>query len=163
MFNIYQAMRFPEDPSACFRVDVIEQCVVEAFQEDVPAYHLERCITTSSHAHDFNNSAVCESDLPFVSEEFLHYVFALGALQQVKSLSNEVERLEPMVAKTDFVISTEKVQQTTTPELKQLPEHLRYAFLGDSYTFPVIVAASLTPEEEEKLLHVLNSLRMDYL
>ena len=81
MFNTYQAMRFPEDPSTCFRVNVIKQCVVEAFQEDVPVDHLERCITTSSHAHDFNNSAVCESDPPFVSEEFLHYVFALGALQ----------------------------------------------------------------------------------
>ena len=115
MFNIYQAMRFPEDPSACFRVDVIEQCVVEAFQEDVPANHPERCITTSSHAHDFNNSTICESDLPFVNEEFLHYVFALGALQQVTSLSNEVERLEPMVVKTKSIISTEKVQQTTTP------------------------------------------------
>ena len=64
-----------------------------------------------------------------------------------------------MVAKTDSVISTKKVQQTTTPELKQLPEHLRYAFLGDSYTFPVIAATSLTPEEEEKLLHVLREHR----
>ena len=41
MFNIYQAMRFLEDPSTCFWVDVIEQCVVEAFQEDVPTDHLE--------------------------------------------------------------------------------------------------------------------------
>ena len=121
----------------------------------MPADHLKQGITTSSHAHDFNNSAVYESDLPFVSEEFLHYVFVLGALQQVTSLSNEVERLESMVAKTDSVISTKEVQQTTTPKLKQLPEHLRYAFLGDSYTFPVIVAASLTPGEEEKLLCVL--------
>ena len=64
-----------------------------------------------------------------------------------------------MVAKTDPVISTEKVQQTTTPQLKQLPEHLRYAFLGDSYTFPVIVAASLTPGEKEKLLRVLREHR----
>ena len=102
-------MRFPEDTSTCFRVDVIEQCVVEAFQEDVPANHLERCITTSSHANDFNNSIVCECNLPFLSEEFLHHVFAFKALQQVTSLSNEVERLELMVAKTDFVISTEKV------------------------------------------------------
>ena len=125
----------------------------------MPADHLERCISTSFHAHDFNNCAVCESDLPFVSEEFLHYVFALGVLQQVTSLSNEVERLEPMVAKTDSVISTGKVQQTRTPELKQLPEHLRYAFLGDSYTFPVIVVASLTPGEEEKLLRVLREHR----
>ena len=64
-----------------------------------------------------------------------------------------------MVAKKDSVISTEKVQQTTTPELKQLLEHLCYAFLGDSYTFPVIVVASLTPEEEEKLLRVLREHR----
>ena len=159
MFNIYQAMRFPEDLSTCFQVDVIKQCVVETFQEDVLADHQERCITTSSHAHDFNNSAICEPDLPSVSEEFLHYVFALGALQQVTSLSNKVERLEPMVAKMDSVISTEKVQQTTTPELKKLPEHLRYAFLGDSYTFLVIVAASLTLEEEEKLPRVLREHR----
>ena len=41
MFNIYQAMRFPEDLSTFFRVDVIEQCVVEAFQENVLADHLE--------------------------------------------------------------------------------------------------------------------------
>ena len=64
-----------------------------------------------------------------------------------------------MVAKMDSVISTEKVQQTTTPELKQLHEHLRYAFLGDSYTFPVIVAASFTLKEEEKLLRVLREYR----
>ena len=51
------------------------------------------------------------------------------------------------------------MQQTTTPELKQLHEHLRYAFLGDSYTFLVIVAASLTPREEEKLLRVLREHR----
>ena len=41
MFNIYQAMRFLEDPSICFWVDVIEQCVVKDFQEDVLADHLE--------------------------------------------------------------------------------------------------------------------------
>ncbi|XP_068651586.1 uncharacterized protein [Aristolochia californica] len=109
MFNIYQAMKFLEDPSTCFRVDIIKQCVEEAFQEDLPADHLERCITTSSHAYDFNNSVVCESNLPFVNEEFLYYVFALGALQQVTSLSNEVGRLEPMVAKIDSMNSKEKM------------------------------------------------------
>ena len=65
-----------------------------------------------------------------------------------------------MVAKTDSVISIEKLQQTTTPELKQLPEHLRYAFLGNSYTFPVIIVASLIPGEEEKLLCVLREHRI---
>ncbi|KAL5545044.1 hypothetical protein UlMin_008828 [Ulmus minor] len=41
MFNIHQAMRFPEETNTCFRVDVIEQCVEEAFQENLLADHLE--------------------------------------------------------------------------------------------------------------------------
>ncbi|XP_068649564.1 uncharacterized protein [Aristolochia californica] len=53
--------------------------------------------------------------------------------EEVASLSNEVGKLESMVAKIDSVNSKEKMQQTTTPELKQLPNHLRYAFLGDAY------------------------------
>lgn len=41
------------------------------------------------------------------------------------------------------------------PMLKQLHEHLRYAFLGENLTFPVIVSASLTQDEDDKLLRVL--------
>ena len=41
------------------------------------------------------------------------------------------------------------------PTLKQLPEHLRYAFLGGQYEFPVIISASLSPLEEDKLIEVL--------
>ena len=40
-------------------------------------------------------------------------------------------------------------------ELKQLPTHLRYAFLGDNETLPVIVNADLNKEQLEKLLRVL--------
>ena len=43
------------------------------------------------------------------------------------------------------------------PQLKQkpLPSHLRYAYLGESSTLPVIISASLTSMEEEELLRVL--------
>ena len=39
--------------------------------------------------------------------------------------------------------------------LKQLPEHLRYAFLGGQSEFPVIILSLLCSQEEEKLLEVL--------
>lgn len=39
--------------------------------------------------------------------------------------------------------------------LKPLPNHLRYAFLGDNSTFAVNILASLDNLEEEKLLGVL--------
>ena len=40
-------------------------------------------------------------------------------------------------------------------EQKPLPSHLRYVYLGESLTLPVIISASLTTMEEEKLLRVL--------
>ena len=43
------------------------------------------------------------------------------------------------------------------PQLEQnpLPSHLRYAYLRESSTLPVIISASLTAVEEDKLLRVL--------
>ncbi|CAN6579368.1 unnamed protein product [Malus baccata var. baccata] len=40
-------------------------------------------------------------------------------------------------------------------ELKPLPGHLKYVFLGDEETLPVIVSSSLTALEEEKLIRAL--------
>ena len=40
-------------------------------------------------------------------------------------------------------------------ELKQLSSHLRYLFLGKRDSYPIIVNASLSRIEEEKLLKVL--------
>ena len=40
-------------------------------------------------------------------------------------------------------------------EQKPLPSHLKYAYLGIASTLPVIISASLTELEEEKLLRVL--------
>ena len=41
------------------------------------------------------------------------------------------------------------VQQPPKIELKQLPSHLRYAYLGESSTLPVIIANSINKLEEE--------------
>lgn len=39
--------------------------------------------------------------------------------------------------------------------LKTLPEHLLYAYLGNDFEFLVIISSSLSNEEKEKLLKVL--------
>ena len=40
-------------------------------------------------------------------------------------------------------------------ELKPLPSHLRYTFLDESSTLPIIILANLMSEKEEKLLRLL--------
>ncbi|XP_022869740.1 uncharacterized protein LOC111389116 [Olea europaea var. sylvestris] len=47
------------------------------------------------------------------------------------------------------------VQQPPVLELKQLPPHLRYAYLGELDTLPVIISNTVSEMEEEKLLRVL--------
>ena len=37
-------------------------------------------------------------------------------------------------------------------ELKPLPDHLKYVFIGDNNTLPVIIAKGLTSVQEEKLV-----------
>ncbi|XP_072088095.1 uncharacterized protein [Arachis hypogaea] len=57
---------------------------------------------------------------------------------------NELQELEePMETKKE-----EAPQQ----ELKPLPSHLKYAFLGEKDSFPVIINSTLSADEEEKLL-----------
>ena len=40
-------------------------------------------------------------------------------------------------------------------ELKPLPEHLKYVYLGLEKTLPVIIASNLNPNQEEKILAIL--------
>ncbi|CAN6552304.1 unnamed protein product [Malus baccata var. baccata] len=47
------------------------------------------------------------------------------------------------------------IVQPPTFELKPLPSHLKYVFLGEDQTLPVIISSSLTAQEEDKLIRVL--------
>ncbi|XP_075099013.1 uncharacterized protein LOC142175906 [Nicotiana tabacum] len=47
------------------------------------------------------------------------------------------------------------IEEAPRLELKPLPVHLHYAYLGNSETLPLIISSSLTEVQEEKLLRVL--------
>ena len=51
--------------------------------------------------------------------------------------------------------SMPSIEQPPKIKQKPLPSHLRYAYLGNASILPVIISASLTTTEEEKLLRVL--------
>ena len=66
---------------------------------------------------------------------------------------NKRKYYEPLGENTQTLVPS--VEPPPQLEQKPLPSHLRYAYLGESLTLPVIISASLTAVEEEKLLRVL--------
>ena len=52
-------------------------------------------------------------------------------------------------------MSVPSLEQPPKMEQKPLPSHLRYAYIGEASTLPVIISSSLTAIEEAKLLRVL--------
>lgn len=75
---------------------------------------------------------------------------ALEACPPWKKRGNQFEKLE----KGNPLPPLSTVQAPTL-ELKPLPSHLKYAFLGENDSLPVIVNASLSDEQLDKLLRVL--------
>ena len=49
------------------------------------------------------------------------------------------------------------IEQAPDLELKPLPDHLKYVYLGDNQTLPVIIAKELTSIQEEKLINILRN------
>ena len=69
--------------------------------------------------------------------------FDLNRRKYFESLGASPSRLIPSVEKPPIL------------EEKQLPTHLKYAYLGEASTLLVIISSSLSNMEEEKLLKVL--------
>nr|GFC17964.1 reverse transcriptase domain-containing protein [Tanacetum cinerariifolium]GFC17966.1 reverse transcriptase domain-containing protein [Tanacetum cinerariifolium] len=81
-------------------------------------------------------------------------------------LSNDPE---PLSNQKDFFLTLHKDLKVIEPktqsekdeppevELKELPPHLEYAFLGNNGEWPVIIAKDLSPNEKADLLNVLKT------
>jgi hypothetical protein len=92
-----------------------------------------------------------ESEFEEVTEDLTKVVHLLEA--SPKYPSRYTPPFETLVPTNITLVPS--IVQAPNLELKQLPEHLTYAYLGDNKTLPVIVAANLSLGEEEKLLRVL--------
>src|SRR3954470_24084526 len=80
--------------------------------------------------------------------------------EEVKEIIRELQSLPPIEPEKFLSYETneknkEMIKEPPKLELKQLPSHLRYAFLEDEENYPIIINASLNNNEEEKLLRVL--------
>ncbi|CAN6679393.1 unnamed protein product [Malus baccata var. baccata] len=140
-FNLSQSIKFPKDDHSCFSIDIIDD-LAQDFLDCLERDTLET--TIAQGIGQKSGFAVPRS------EEEAEIVAALESLPQHHGKpSNPIS----------IPVSTNKllpsVIQAPVLELKPLPDHLKYVFLGDNETLPVIVSSSLTTIEEEKLIRVL--------
>ncbi|KAL5560436.1 hypothetical protein UlMin_036647 [Ulmus minor] len=142
-FNVFEAMKFPSNVNSCFEISILDRVIAEKFHESFPSSSLENCIVNGQIVGNFED------------EEILECVNNLDALPIFEGpKSSKFRELGVLNVKT-----TSSIKEPPKLELKELPSHLRYAFLEESSYYPVIINSSLNDLEEEKLLRVLREHR----
>ena len=130
-FSVFNEVRHPTKSDACFMIEAVEVIVPS---RSGLTYPLE-----ASLVHNAKEE---------LSEEVKEYLKWMDSFHP-----NRRNYYEPLGENTKT--SVPSVERPPQLEQKPLPSHLRYAYLGESSTLPVIILASLTVMEEEKLLRVL--------
>ncbi|VVA37516.1 PREDICTED: LOW QUALITY PROTEIN, partial [Prunus dulcis] len=137
-FKVFDALSQPSITlDTCFSIDVVDHEVSSKIVQKKSNDALEAVLTQE------------EEDL--FESEFQEVMAALEVFQPyppsfrppLEPLASSSTKLEPSI------ITPPKL------ELKPLPNHLKYAYLGANETLPVIIAASLTSHEEDSLIEVL--------
>ena len=129
---MFEAVRHPVESDTCFMAEIVEAIV-----------------SSQSGLTDPLETSLVHNGSENLSEEAEEYVkwmdsFSPNRRKYFESLG---ESAKPSVP---------SVEQPPKMEQKPLPSHLKYAYLGVASTLPVIISASLTELEEEKLLRVLS-------
>ncbi|CAN6707338.1 unnamed protein product [Malus baccata var. baccata] len=144
-FNLSDSMKYPSENHSCFAIDVIDSLSQDHFDklnddalELVIAQGMDKqnVEATTMRTHDMHGHSFSVPP----NDEVMEMV---AALESLPSQSVSTNKMLPSVV------------QPPTLELKPLPSHLKYVFLGKDDTLPVIISSSLTAQEESKLVRVL--------
>ena len=127
-FNLNNLGKFPDDSAHVFQVDTVEDDSNQ-LMEQVVIEHMERWYADLDAARSEHVSELENDDY----EELMHDMFEVSEGQAVPS----------------------KVRPPPILELKPLPAHLQYAYLGPDNTYPVIVSTNLSSSQLDSLIEVL--------
>ncbi|CAN6579840.1 unnamed protein product [Malus baccata var. baccata] len=143
-FRIFNAMRYPSELESCLSIDMFNYFVQDCFNEGVGQDNLEKALVHSITHGNFNY-------LEHIEEELIQTVASLESLSPIRGKCSSYFISLP----TSNEKTLPSVIQAPKLELKPIPEHLKYAFLGEDETLPVIISSQLSTEEGEKLIRVL--------
>ena len=125
-FDVYQGMKYPSDNDLCLRVDIVDECVSEVQRRRLA------------------NSVEIENIEKCLQEQFF---------QEAETLKHQPHIPHPQLPNTEPIPPS--AIKPPKLELKPLPQYLKYTFLGENQTLPVIISSKLSEEQEEVLVEVL--------
>ncbi|XP_070057027.1 uncharacterized protein [Nicotiana tomentosiformis] len=138
LFNVYKELRLPAHYEELSMISVVESDASLLVPYMSPINHLERAL--------IGDEEDIEDEMMEGIEQVLNmsckYIHVFGKFEE---LDRPVTLTPPKPS----------IEEATKLELKPLPAHMRYSYLGNSETLPVIISSSLTDIQEEKLLKVL--------
>ncbi|XP_060210188.1 uncharacterized protein LOC132637057 [Lycium barbarum] len=136
-FHICKSMKQPTDMSVVSVIDTIDEAMETTIEQEHIGDMLEAVIMNY------------EWDDEKEFEEMVNALIGMGSYHlNPKKLDLDLENRAAPPAKPSII-------EPPTLELKPLPSHLRYEFLGLNNTLPVIISARLTDEQRERLMVIL--------
>ena len=144
-FNFHDAMKYPYSnvySITCY--DQVDKCVQQVFY-----FNCEDELSVAlSYGYDFTEIEEMERHI-CVSQNVHESALALQTLQTIPHGNVFV----------DLILSHKKllpsILQAPELELKPLPDNLKYVFIGDNNTLPIIITKGLTSTQEKKLVKLL--------
>ncbi|CAN6695147.1 unnamed protein product [Malus baccata var. baccata] len=158
-FNLSDSIKYPSEDHSCFSIDIIDS-LAQGYLDDLNDDALEKVITRgmelttkgadSSVTHGIHGLGHAVPP----NEEIIEVV---AALESSPKLDGKYTNRESIPISTNKLLPS--IIQAPILELKPLPSHLKYIFLGENETLPAIISSSLTAQEEEKLVRVLKEFK----
>ncbi|XP_014511736.1 uncharacterized protein LOC106770440 [Vigna radiata var. radiata] len=129
-FNVFEAMSHPNDDETCFQLDALDEVCSNTEKVAYISSALEKTLIDACEALN-------EEEEKLIDE-------CLTNLDTLKEIPPHEVKIEDLNAK-------EKVKDDKL-ELKMLPPHLKYVFLEEGVSKPVIISNSLSFTEEARAL-----------
>ncbi|KAM2101230.1 hypothetical protein ACFX1T_028276 [Malus domestica] len=158
-FNLSDSIKYPSEDHSCFSIDIIDS-LAQGYLKDLNDDALEKVITRGMEL----TTKGADSKLPHDIHELGHAVppsdeiFKLvAALESLPKHGGKFPNFDSIPISTNKLLPS--IVQAPILDLKPLPSHLKYIFLGENETIPAIISSSLTAQEEEKLVRVLKEFK----
>ena len=145
--NIFTVGKQMGEVAEVEEVDFIESIVQEHVDREFLEDPIERALVWSEPNDKLESESMSYRDLSRVGE----------GSESCMHVGHWTPTFEPLIPSAIKPIPSE--QNPPIPERKPLPSTLKYAFLGEGESYPVVISSSLSEGQEESVLKVLKSHR----